>query len=566
MISIFAFIVTGLNIYHLLICKDYITIIILAFNIALLVLILLSNRKIYEKKERIELNKIKAKFLSNISHELKTPLNGIMGMNNLLKNSKLTDEQEEYSQIINSCSENLLSTINDILDFSKIEKGNLSVEHIDFDLRKLINDFYNMSNLSAEIKNIKFDYSIDSEAPTYFVGDPVKIRQIISAFFSNAIKFTHKGSIDLSCILINETESHSTIKFSIKDTGIGISKDDINRLFKKFTQGDSSISKEYKGIGLGLSISKQLITLMNGEFGVESHIGIGTEFWFSLDLQRSAQLRQPKSLADTATAKCLLVRSNNIDMERISHMFDNTSIENRVVNTYKEAIHLITSNNYNLLLFDINMSPTEAVSLKDFTEYIYDKTEINLIALTPEGRRGDGELCRSLKIDAYLVDPFTNKVLLETISIILAHREKGELITVHALVENRKSQINILVVDDNNVNLIIAKKLLSKMGFHSETSLSGKDAIETLKKGKFDLVFMDLQMPEMNGLQATSAIRNEEAGHNNRNIPIVALTANTTTVDRLNCSQVGMDGFLTKPYQPKSLEETINRFLKWNVL
>lgn len=564
-IAVLVLAITLLNIYNIKISGKSLINLIFILNTMLLILIVIFSFKKYRENDESKLNNIKANFLSNISHEIKTPLNGIIGMNNLIKNSNLSNNQREYSEIISSCSETLLTTINDILDFSKMEQGKLTIEYINFDLRKLISDFYNMNHLTAEIKNLKFDFFIDSEASNYFIGDPGRIRQILSNLYSNAVKFTPKGNIELSCNIIDEDETNSRIEFSIKDTGIGISKDKIDKLFKSFSQGDNSKSKEYKGLGLGLTITKQIIKLMNGQLNVESREGIGSVFSFILDLKREPQLLQPKFKADTKSAKCLLVHSQSVNMEKVSQDLSQANIENKLIASYKEATQLILDEKYNLVLFDINLDLNEKISLKDFTEYIKKNSKASLIGLTSEGKRGDGELCRSLGISGYLVEPFKPKTLFETISIILANN-KQELVTIHSLLENRKSNVKILIIDDNNINLIIAKKLLSKMGFHSEVALGGIEGINLLKKNKFDLVFMDLQMPGMNGLQATSAIRNEEAGHENRNIPIIALTANTTQVDRLNCSQVGMDDFLTKPYQPKLLQESINRFVKWNVL
>lgn len=558
--------ISVLNILHLNETMEDATNISFILNNLLLILVLLFSLRTFSRDSDRELNKVKANFLSNISHEIKTPLNGIMGMNNLLKNSDLSKEQQEYTQVISSCGESLLTTINDILDFSKMENGKLTIDYINFDLRKLINDFYNMNHLTAEMENLTFDFTIDSEASNYFVGDPGRIRQILSNLFNNAVKFTSEGKIELICKIINDDETHSTIQFSMHDTGIGINKETTDKLFKAFSQGDSSISKSYKGVGLGLSITKQLVKLMDGQLGVRSVLGEGTEFYFTLKLKRQAQLLQPKFKADTTTAKCVLIQSDSLNMKELTEGFSKASIENIVVENYQEALRLVLENNYNLVLFDINMPDNDIMSLKDFTDVINKESKTKLIALTSEGKRGDGELCRSLSISGYLVEPFKPTALFETISIILANNDENELVTIHSLLENRKSNVNVLIVDDNKVNLIIAQKLLSKMGFHSEVAPGGKEAIQILKKSKFDLVFMDLQMPIMNGLQATTAIRNEEAGHDNKNIPIVALTANTTADDRLKCSQVGMDGFLTKPYQPKLLEESIKRFVKWNVL
>lgn len=527
---------------------------------------LIIGSKIRDKKNRkSKSNQIKGNFLANISHELRTPLNGILGMNNLLLCSKLNDEQNEYAKTIRSCSESLLTTINDILDYSKIESGKLEIETIQFDLRKLITDFYNMNNLSATMKGLDFSTYIDAEATNYFSGDPGRIRQILSNLFNNAVKFTNTGQIELICKVISDDENYSKLMFIVKDTGIGIKKNKVQELFKEFTQGDSSASREFGGTGLGLAISKQLVSLLDGEIGVKSQPGIGSEFWFSFNLKKGTSLLQPKRRVDVKTSKCLIINKGTIKKSSITNILSENSIPYSLIDTYKEAINMI--GDYNFLIFDLAIDPLENINLDDYIIHIKENSSINLLALTSEGNRGDGELCRSLNIDGYFVEPFIKETILEALSIILGKgTEKCELTTIHTLKENQRSKIKILLVDDNNINLIIAEKLLLKMGFHTGKAIDGKAAIEELKNNNYNLVFMDIQMPIMNGLQATDAIRKEAAGYHNKDIPIVALTANYTVEDKKDCIKVGMNEFLTKPYKPILMEEAINKYVKWNKL
>ncbi|MGL1891022.1 MAG: response regulator [Spirochaetaceae bacterium] len=537
---------------------------IISVFISLFLKIQRENREM--NKDIMKSDQIKSHFLANISHELRTPLNGVLGMNNLLLNSELKKEQKEYAEIISSCGESLLSTINDILDYSKIEKGELFIESIHFDLRKLMKDFYNTNQLSANQKDISFSSSIDPEVSNYFSGDPGRIKQILTNLYSNALKFTNSGSITIGCEVLKEHEDYSTLLFSVSDTGIGIEKKELDFLFKEFTQSDSSATREYEGTGLGLAISNQLVDLMSGKIGAFSKPDEGSTFWFSLDLKRGSTLLKPKKMGDIYSATCLVIGSDT--KSHISNIFINESIDFSLSESFEKAKEEIIHNNkFDIVIFDLHSENIQELSLVDFTEFINKKTESKMLALASTGNKGDGELCRNLGIDGYLVKPFYPTPLLETISIIIAEEsENTDLVTIHTLKENKRSAVKILLVDDNDINLIIAEKLLRKMGFHAGKASNGSLALEELKKETYSIIFMDIQMPVMNGLQATANIRKEIAGYHNKDIPIIALTANSTPQDRENCSKSGMNEFLTKPLNPRHMEEMINRYVKWDEL
>ena len=517
------------------------------------------------KKGIEEKNRDKNSFLANISHELRTPLNGILGMNNLLGCTPLNEDQIEYVHAINNCGESLLNTINDILDYTKIDSEKLVISYINFDLRKLILDFFNNNRLSAELKNLEFNYWVDPEASNYLVGDPGRIRQILSNFMSNAVKFTANGSIDLTCKVISETEDDVSLEFSIKDTGIGIDSREIDHLFKEFSQSDSSASREFQGTGLGLAIAKRIVKLMDGDIGARSSMGSGSEFWFNLSFKRGESLLNPLERADINSSNFLIISKDSTYINNTAFLFKESSIKHRVTNSYTEAVSIISKENFDLVIFEL---PQVSIEREDLVAFLNNlkKSSIKSLSITNNGNKGDGELCRQLNINGYLVQPFNPSTLFEVVSMILGNDMYGKLITIHTLNENKRSKVKILLVDDNDVNLIVGKKLLEKMGFRTTVAKDGELAIGKIKEEEFHLVFMDIQMPNMNGLQASSLIREGVAGEHIKSVPIIALTANTTATDREHCTKVGMNEFLTKPYKPELLEQMINRFVKWDDL
>ncbi|MBN2617808.1 MAG: response regulator [Spirochaetales bacterium] len=533
--------------------------------ISLTLLLINIIQTIFDNKKKRNIKNFKNSLLTNISHEIKTPLNGILGMNNLLKASILTNEQFEFTKTISSCGEILLTTLNDILDYTKIGDNNFQLEGIQFDLRKLCRDFYYINRISTTMKDLKFSYKIDPELHNYFIGDPGRIRQILSNIFNNALKFTTSGEIELNCTLIQDLDNESTIEFSIRDTGIGIKTTQLNQIFSVFEQGDSSINRNHEGIGIGLAISKQLIKKMNGTIGVNSTFGEGSTFWINITLPKGNMLLKPMASHDYSNAKISFLSNNsgyNIKfIEELKNEISRIEINDNLPNTFN---NLKVSN---MLIFDFAFFNSNLEMENFIINVKANFPTLKTVAITSEGNRGDGELCRNLGIDGYFVTPIQLNIFLEGISLIVGRDSKeNSLITSHTIIENKRSKIHILVVDDNNINIMVAQKLLSKMGFHSSKAENGLEAIEMLKKQDFNLVLMDIQMPVMNGLQATSEIRNQKAGYKNKDIPIIALTANYTQTDKENYSLAGMNEYLPKPFDPIKVEEVINRYISWNDL
>jgi len=418
---------------------------------------------LYRAKESAEASSlVKSQFLANMSHEIRTPMNAIVNMTRLLLDTRLDEEQQDYAQTALHSSEILLYLINDILDFSKVEAGKLELESRDFDLKDIVESVVKIVKLPIKDKGLYLTHSIDHALHPYFRGDPMRVRQILLNFLNNAVKFTAKGGItvrvsseDGGVSQENGRETHIMVKFEVTDTGIGIPRESINRMFQPFLQADSSISRKYGGTGLGLAISKQLSELMGGEVGVESAPGLGSTFWFTALLEKSSGIR-----------------------ERCSH--------------YSSALECYRSE---------------------------DQLDIT----------GNG-----------------NNTL------------RSEIVPV--------TNINILIAEDNSDNQKVVLAILKKSGFSADIANNGMEAVKALCNSPYDLVFMDMQMPEMDGIEATEIIRKSDSGTLNRLVHIVAMTANVTKEDRQNCLDAGMDDFISKPICPEELLSVIRKqiMVKWS--
>ena len=517
----------------------------------------------------------KSQFLANMSHEIRTPMNGVIGMTDLLLETSLSGTQRDYTETIRDSAAALLTVINDILDFSKVEAGKLDLEHTDMDLRDTLEDVARLLAVQADAKGLEVTADIDPGLPALLRGDPGRLRQILLNLGGNAVKFTNEGEVAIRLQVLEQTGDGVRVRCEMRDTGIGIPHDRLEALFQPFSQVDASTTRRYGGTGLGLSIVKHLVELMGGEVGVESTEGAGTTFWFTAELGRSANPLPKRNRRQDALAglRALVVDDNSTNRRVLAGQLELYGIEIDCAPEAHSGLALMreaatAGRPYEVALLDFHMPDCDGLELGQRINADPELKDTRLILLTSSGQRGDARRCAEMGFAGYLLKPIARHDLVECMLLVMSATGESwqsgaySIVTRHEVRANRaRSGRRILLAEDNYVNQKVAVAVLEKLGHQVDAVHNGLEAVEAWRSGRYDLILMDCQMPELDGYEATREIRRMEGAAGKAHIPIVALTAHAIQGTERHCREAGMDDYLTKPLDRDRLTDSLDRHL-----